>query len=711
MSSEVQEAGLQESSDQYVQMQQLLPRGRKEGCSMLDDLNFLAIIPYATLRMRNIAHLSNEQCANAIFNHLQSSDKFMQNDPESKQFRLETVRTIPQCLTVKKFVKSQLLATINRKTRKRSINCWKLFRYNVSLKFAKIWVIMRNFLSTMKLWHQTIKTIESHHGSGIATYLKFLRWLLFFNIISCILSVSFIVIPQSLDQTHVPDNIKVLDFLTGSGFLSYTIMYYGFYSNGTVDALLGTKYSIPFAYFLTLLFCYIITFIALSLKVISSYRKSYVEIRGKVHNLYCNKIFCGWDFSISSSKTATLQSASIYKELEELLAETRQHIRLHWFAKCLLIITQLAVTSIVIFMICGAGALVWTLLSLRYEIEASPTISIMIVPIVITTIIHIFPAIISYLASLECYSNKRTELYVTIVRSYTVAATIIGTLFVFWIINSTSHCWQTHLGEEIYRLIIVDFIASLLEACLHFTRSMLYKGFSTKIGRPKFDIAHNTLNLIYNQTLFWMGFYFSPLISVTIVIKLIFTFYVKKYELKRYYQRPSQPWRAAQTQTLFLALAFFSVIVVLFTIGYIITNVKSDECGPFRNHTHTWDFIVDGMFSLKRDSPFWNVVSKLTNSVTGAAILVGMCIAVYCLRAKANASKELLQILSDMLVLQSQDKQFLLKSFGKCANKHACVSNENNLSQDVGLAEQNYENKKILLSRRRTLSSINFEER
>jgi len=133
-------------------------------------------------------------------------------------------------------------------------------------------------------------------------------------------------------------------------------------------------------------------------RVISSYRKSYVETRGKVHNLYTNKIFCGWDFSISSSKTAALQSASIYKELEELLAETRQHIHLHWRAKCLLIIMQLAVTSIVIFMICGAGALVWMLLC-YYGIEAPVTISVMIVPIVITIIIHIFSKIISYLVS------------------------------------------------------------------------------------------------------------------------------------------------------------------------------------------------------------------------------------------------------------------------------------------------------------------------
>ncbi|XP_018399647.1 PREDICTED: transmembrane channel-like protein 5 [Cyphomyrmex costatus] len=709
MLSGIQKTKLCESFDQSIQMEQLLPMElRREHEGMPDNLN--SIIPYATLRMRNVAHLSNEECANAIASHLQSSEKFM-HDPKLEQFRMETVRTIPQCLAVKQSVKSQLLAAVNQKTTKRSISCWKLFKYNVSLKFAKIWVTIQNFLSTIKLWYRTIKTIESRHGSGIATYFKFLRWLLFLNTISCILSVFFIVIPQSLDQAYVSNNITVLDFLTGSGFLSHTIMYYGFYSNGTVDVSFGTKYSIPFSYFLTLLFCYIVTFVILSLKVISSYRKSYVETREKIHNLYSSKIFCGWDFSISSSKTAVLQSASIYKELEELLAETKQHIHFHWCTKFLLIIMQFAVTSIIICMIFGAGALVWMLLN-HYNIEAPVTISVMIVPIVITTIIHIFPTIISYLALLERYNNKRRELYITIIRNYAVAATVIGTLFVFWLIHSISHCWQTHLGQEIYRLIILDFIASLVGAFLHLTRSILYKKYSTKVGKPEFNIAHSTLNLIYNQMLFWIGFYFSPLISIIIVIKLIFTFYVKRYELKRYYQRPSQPWRAAQTQTLFLALTFLSIMIILFTIGYVITNVKSNECGPFRNHLHTWDFIVDGMLSLKRDSPFWSVISELASPVTGAIILISMSIAVYCLRAKAEASKEISQICSNMLLLQSQDKQFLINSFGKCTkNKRAFIPNEINLVQKIGHTEQDHTNEEVLFFHQHNLPSTSFEER
>lgn len=120
-----------------------------------------------------------------------------------------------------------------------------------------------------------------------------------------------------------------------------------------------------------------------------------------MHNLYTNKIFCGWNFSVSSPKIAALQSASIYKQLEELLAETKQYTRLHWFAKCLLIIMQLAVTSIVVFMICGASALIWILLS-YYDIKAPVTISVMIVSIVITIIIHTFPVIIFYLVSIVC---------------------------------------------------------------------------------------------------------------------------------------------------------------------------------------------------------------------------------------------------------------------------------------------------------------------
>ncbi len=49
---------------------------------------------------------------------------------------------------------------------------------------------------------------------------------------------------------------------------------------------------------------------------------------------------------------------------------------------------------------------------------------------------------------------------------------------------------------------------------------------------PEFDIARNTMHLIYGQTVTWIGLYFSPLISFVFAIILLITFYMKKASTK-----------------------------------------------------------------------------------------------------------------------------------------------------------------------------------
>ena len=45
---------------------------------------------------------------------------------------------------------------------------------------------------------------------------------------------------------------------------------------------------------------------------------------------------------------------------------------------------------------------------------------------------------------------------------------------------------------------------------------------------PNFNVALNTLNLIYSQSLAWFGIFYSPLLPVVQLIKLILVFYLKK---------------------------------------------------------------------------------------------------------------------------------------------------------------------------------------
>jgi hypothetical protein len=47
-----------------------------------------------------------------------------------------------------------------------------------------------------------------------------------------------------------------------------------------------------------------------------SYRRTSIETAGDVRDIFCHKVFCGWDFGIASHDAAALKSNSIYNELQ-----------------------------------------------------------------------------------------------------------------------------------------------------------------------------------------------------------------------------------------------------------------------------------------------------------------------------------------------------------------------------------------------------------
>jgi hypothetical protein len=47
-----------------------------------------------------------------------------------------------------------------------------------------------------------------------------------------------------------------------------------------------------------------------------SYRRTFIETAGDVKDIFCHKVFCGWDFGIANHDAADLKSHSIYNELQ-----------------------------------------------------------------------------------------------------------------------------------------------------------------------------------------------------------------------------------------------------------------------------------------------------------------------------------------------------------------------------------------------------------
>ncbi|KAJ8398312.1 hypothetical protein AAFF_G00428820 [Aldrovandia affinis] len=128
-------------------------------------------------------------------------------------------------------------------------------------------------------WEMRIKKIESHFGSGVASYFIFLRWLFGINIVLTIMTGSFIVLPEllagaafgttrskTIPKEHLNsaqdlDTIWSLGARLRSGYLQYSVLFYGYY--GRVRKIGSAGYRLPLAYFLVGMAVFAYSFIIL----------------------------------------------------------------------------------------------------------------------------------------------------------------------------------------------------------------------------------------------------------------------------------------------------------------------------------------------------------------------------------------------------------------------------------------------------------------
>ncbi|KAF5289737.1 hypothetical protein FQA39_LY03654 [Lamprigera yunnana] len=620
-----------------------------------------------------ISRTTIEERANNIATCMEQDGALMENTPESELLRQEALRDMPQSLTVKRLIKKKLHCTIRKQSK--PISCFKGLQYNLSMKGSKIKNCLKSLTYSFELWYNSLKVIEGHFGSGVATYFKYFRWLFIMNFLIAIIVVTFIVFPQilyghfSVERDSTKSSFGVGDIFTGEGYFTNTTLYYGYYSEEFVNFQIE-KYSIPYAYFFTMLCIYIIGFIILSSSMAKSYRRSFIETRGGIKNNFAYKVFCGWDFSIATQEAANLKSASIYQEFKELLGDSLKTFnKLSCLQQFYTRVLQIVCNLIIFLLLGGTGYILWLLLKQQNSnISESTSSSIgVLLAVIINLIMLLFPILFSFVVQYEDYRHPRATLYVTLLRTFFLKIVVVGVFLAFWLMHSKNQkCWETSIGQHIYRLILFDFLFSVvLAALVEAVCFIIYKKVWKNIGAPKFDIARYTLQLMYNQTLFWVGLYFSPLLSVVVVLKLWISWYIRRTCLLYFCEPSTKSWRSSQTQTVFLILSFLSLLLVIITIGYIMVDVATSNCGPLRNYDYMYQLIIKGIFRLEQHNVFWKILMYLTKPGVIALVLVGMCVIVYYLRAKAIAQKGIVTILREMLILEARDKEFLLKTISK----------------------------------------------
>ncbi|KAM3864562.1 transmembrane channel-like protein 5 [Diretmus argenteus] len=631
------------------------------------------------------AHLAFTE--DAIRNEMETEEQNLVKElvALSTRDRVRAIRDLPMSFEEKKHIRSQVLAFKSSK-QSRQFTCFADCSENVSLSFRRCGYNVTSARQTLELWQGTMKEIGGKFGTSVLSYFLFLKWLLMFNVFSFLVNFGFITIPL-LAYDHTPDippnvTFRGLEILTGAGYFNYTVMYYGGYSNETIPGLL--EYNMQLAYFFTIAAYMVLCGASLIYSMASSFRRNYVLADPASGGAW--QLLCSWDFSVTNERAVRQRKNNLRVQLKESLSEKAQgelltlSENLKQFGVHLgswLLSTGLAVgCAATVYFLCqyeqqqATDAANWSLLQ---EAET------LLVPFVVSLINLVIPLFYSLFNKFEHYSNQRRQIYALVVRNVILKMSILGILCYYWMheVAKTFSCWESMVGQALYRLVIVDFLFLMLGSFFgEFLSNVIGTRLLPSLGVPEFDVARNVLELIYAQTLAWIGIYFSPLLPVIQIIKFFILFYLKKVSLTQNCQPPRRSGRAAQMQTIFIALLFFPFFVgALSIVAYTAWSLTpSEQCGPFRGLNNTFSVVAVWMEELESitgsEWAIWIYQNVIRSEIFYFLITLIILVIIYIHWQVTQGRKLLIDLLKQQIVNEGKDKSFLLEKLQNLQKSH-----------------------------------------
>uniref|UniRef100_A0A6I8NUB8 Transmembrane channel-like protein n=1 Tax=Ornithorhynchus anatinus TaxID=9258 RepID=A0A6I8NUB8_ORNAN len=588
------------------------------------------------------------------------------------------------------------LASLSNRERMKAIQ-----KLPMTLKEKKNISTLSEFFLSLQLWQKTLKVIGGQFGTSILSYFSFLKWLLKFNIFSFIVNFSFITIPQCVDSK--PNNLPFtgLELLTGAGYFQETVMYYGFYTNSTITNESNSLfYNMQLAYIFTIGVYFMICFFSLVFSMAKSFRNNFINPYNYTGG--ASRILCSWDFNITNDKAVQLKQKNLSTQIKENLSERLQdRVKLPLKKRMVQVGIHLGawVLSTGTAAACCKGVYKLSQINLKFLTDTNNQAATLLLPFVVCCINFIVPLFYSFFGLVEKFDLPRHQVYVIVIRNIFLKISIIGILSYYWlsmVAKMKEKCWETIIGQDIYRLLLMDFVFSLLDSLVgEYVRRMVGTHLIKRLGVPEFDIARNVLDLIYTQTLVWIGLFFSPLLPLIQIITLFILFYVKKVSLMMNCQPPRKVWRASQMMTLFIFLLFFpSFSGVLCVLAITVWRKHpSEECGPFKGLHTIFHTISTWIETLNRyPSTLWVVwiYHNLITSVHFFFILsLFVLIITYLYLQIIEGRKIMILLLHEQIINEGKDKMFLLEKLRKLQetrNKSAILTHQSSEKRNADVS-------------------------
>ncbi|KAM9314697.1 transmembrane channel-like protein 7 [Pholidichthys leucotaenia] len=641
---------------------------------------------------------------------------------QHSQNEQQPIRQQPKSMAKKRQDKAQRLQKAPQLS---SYNQW---RESTRRSLRRLRDDTRECLSSLKLWRGDIHKIEVKFGTGIVSYFSFLRFLVVLNLLIFLLMFSFVMLPiiiipsfsgnitynqqdGSVCSTYPGSARKGLvkfhdhvgDLLSGGGFLEQTYLFYGFYKVEKIDFPNAT-YNLALAYLLATIAYLIFSLIWIVRRSATGFKRKLVQDEDRFQS-FCNKLFAGWDFCITNENTAKLKRSSLFYELKMDLQEERIRQKIAGRTrkeKCRIYLIRLFLNVFVISILAGCFYAIYaaTIFSQEKNLMRKKSKDSFIVEliyeylpsIVITLANFITPLIFSVIINFEDYSPA-FEIRFTLLRCIFMRLTSIGVLlFSLWsqitncdpkpCVCGYNHqlysCWETRVGQEMYKLTIFDFITvAAVTIFVEFPRKMIVKhcecGLTKWWGQQEFAISQNVLEIVYGQTICWIGTFYSPLLPAICTIKYFFIFYIKKLSLLRNCRPATRPFRASSSNFFFLGMLLIGLSLASVPVIISIAQINcSQACGPFVNYNTTWQVVPDTVSQLP--DGLKALLYALSSEAFAVSIFIVTCLAMLYVIALAGAHKRVINQLREQLAMEGRDRRFLIEKLCQTQGQEASRS-------------------------------------
>ncbi|XP_008281094.1 transmembrane channel-like protein 7 [Stegastes partitus] len=628
-------------------------------------------------------------------------------DKPKSQIEQQDIRELAKPMAEKRRDKTQRLEEA------RELSSWRQWRQSSHRYLKRLRDDAQEWMSSMKLWRGDIHLIEGMFGTGILSYFSFLRFLVVLNLIIFLIKFSFVMLPiiiapyasgnitYNLNDAGVctvyPSSSRlglvifhehITDLLSGGGFLEQTYLFYGYYKADKIH-FPNITYNLALAYLLSTIAYLFLSLIWIVKRSARGFKRNLVQDEDRFQS-FCNKIFAGWDFCITNVNAARLKRSSLLYELKTDLEEERIKQKIADRTrkeKCRIYFLRLILNLFVIGVLAGCFYSIYIATIFSQEAQMTKIKVNFIVDliyeylpsIVITVANFITPLLFSIIINYEDYSPA-FEIRFTLMRCVFMRLTSIGVLlFSLWsqitkceeepCICGYNHvlysCWETRVGQEMYKLTIFDFITIVaVTIFVEFPRKLIVKncdcGLAKWWGQQEFAIPQNVLEIVYGQTICWIGTFYCPMLPAICTIKYFFIFYIKKVSLINNCRPATRPFRASSSNFFFLVVLLIGLALACLPVTVSVAQINcSHACGPFVNYNTTWEVLPATVSQLPSGAQ--KLLFALSSEAFAVSFFVVTCLAMFYVIALAGAHKRVINQLREQLAMEGRDKRFLIQ--------------------------------------------------